>query len=294
MNKKLFVDKNIELAKCDIDFIKSINFEVSVLDENRVNYREIEYLLLHSKLSDEQLLEMKNCKYIGIRAHNTDYVNKRIASEQGIVVNGLQNQHGINAVAEHTFSLIFSLTKNLINSHNNVIEGKWRKNLRLNYELNNKKLGIIGNGKIGCRVAEIAKAFGMEILVAGKKSGKKPGEILLEDVLKNADVISLHLSSKEENNNYINHDLLKLMKKNSILINTARGSVLDYVALEEEIKKYKFLGVGLDVFNDEPLLYSSLIKYSNVILTPHIAYMTNETLENMNNELLVNFKAFVS
>ena len=83
------------------------------------------------------------------------------------------------------------------------------------------------------------------------------------------------------------------MKKHSILINTARGSVLDYAALEKEIKNDRFLGVGLDVFNDEPLLHSSLTQYANVILTPHIAYMTNETLGKMNNELVENLKAFV-
>ena len=293
MNKKLFIDSNIVLATSDITYINFLGFEAISLNKNEVNYSEIEYVLLHSKLSDKQLLKMKNCKYIGIRAHNTDYVNILITSKQGIVVKGLQNQHGINAVAEHTFSLIFALTKNIVNSHNNIIEGKWRENLKLNYELNNKKIGIIGNGQIGRKVADIAKALGMEVLIAGQQSGNKPGETVLEDVLKNADIISLHLSSKKENNNYINHELLTLMKKNSILINTARGSVLDYEALEEEIKKDKFIGVGLDVFNDEPLLHSSLTTYSNVILTPHIAFMTNETLEKMNNELLVNFKEFI-
>lgn len=294
MNKKCFIDRNIELTKREIEFIESLNLAVSIIDENKVDYSEIEYLLLHSKLSDEHLLAMRNCKYIGIRAHNTDYVSDQITSQQGVVVKGLQNQHGINAVAEHTFSLIFSLIKNTVNAHKNVIAGKWRENLRLNDELSNKKLGIIGNGKIGHRVAEIATFFGMEILLAGKKNEEKPGEMILEDVLKNADIVTLHLSSQEENNNYINHDRLKLMKKNSILINTARGSVLDYLALEKEIKNDKFLGVGLDVFNDEPVLHSSLTQYSNVILTPHIAYMTNETLDKMNNELLENLKAFVN
>jgi len=122
----------------------------------------------------------------------------------------------------------------------------------------------------------------------------KPGEVALEEVLKNGDVISLHLSSKAENENYINHECLKLMKHDSILINTARGSVLDYVALEQAVKKGKFLGVGLDVFDSEPLLNSVLTEYSNVMLTPHVAYMTNESLGNMNNELLVNLQAFIS
>lgn len=294
MNKKCFVDKNIKLSKSDTDFINSLNLEVISFDEKSVHYEDIEYLLLHSKLSNEQLLAMQCCKYIGIRARNADYINKCITENQGIVVTALQEQHCINAVAEHTFSLIFSLSKNLINAHNNVTQGKWRENLGLNYELINKKLGIIGNGQIGRRVAELGKALGMKILLAGKNGGNKPGEIMLEEVLKNADVVSLHLSSKSENDNYINHDCLKLMKNNSILINTARGSVLDVVALTEELQKGKFLGVGLDVFDNEPLQHASLTEFSNVILTPHIAYMTNESLHKMNNELLINLQVFIN
>jgi len=294
MNKKCFIDKSIELTKSDIDFIASMNLISTIYDENTTDCNEIEYLLLHSKLSDRKLLEMSNCKYIGIRAHNTDYVNKQITEKQNTVVKGLQNQHSVNAVAEHTFSLILSVSKNLVQSHENVIKGKWRGKLRLNYELNNKKLGIIGNGQIGQRVAELGKAFGMEILIAGKKSGIKSGEIAIEDVLKNSDVISLHLSSRKENDQYINHDFLKLMKKNSILINTSRGSVLDYVALESELKNNHLLGAGLDVFDTEPFEKSPLADRPNVILTPHVAYMTNETLAKMNDELLANLNEFIN
>ena len=294
VNKKCFVDPSIILSDKNITFINNLNLDVITYDKNKCEHNEINYFLLHSQCAEQQLLEMKNCKYIGIRAHNTDYVNKQIAERQDIQVQGLKNQHGINAVAEHTFSLIFALTKNLINAHLNVNEGKWRNDLLPNYELNNKKLGLVGYGQIGRKVAELGKAFGMEILIAGKKGSHQVGESSLETVLKEADVVSLHLSSKEDNNNYIGYEELALMKQNSIFINTARGSVLDYAALDVYLKQGKFLGVGLDVFNIEPLLSSPLTNYSNVILTPHSAYMTNETLDNMNNELLKNLKDFIS
>jgi len=292
MSRKCFIDSNISLSEADEAFINSLGLEINAFDENVVAPSEVEYLLLHSKLSDELLLKMLNCKYVGIRARNTDYVNKAVAEEQGAVVKGLTKQHGINAVAEHTFSLILALTKNVINSHKNVVEGRWRDNLSLNYELSNKKLGIIGHGDIGRRVAELGRAFGMEILIAGKKDGKK-GEETLEEVLASSDVISLHLPSKG-NNKYISHEQLEMMKMDSVLINTARGSVLDYVALEEQLHKGKFLGIGLDVFNAEPVQQSSLGKYSNVILSPHVAYMTHEALASMNNELLINLQEFLN
>ncbi|TEW49281.1 2-hydroxyacid dehydrogenase [Psychromonas algicola] len=293
MNKKCFVDPSITLSDKDILFLNNLNLEVVNYDKNECDHREINCFLLHSQCADKQLLQMENCKYIGIRAHNTDYVNKQITEQQGIKIQGLKKQHSINAVAEHAFSLIFALTKNLINTHQNVVEGEWRNGLSLNYELNNKKLGLIGYGQIGRKVAELGKAFGMEILIAGKKGSDQVDEINLEQVLKEADIISLHLSSKQENYNYIGHEQLALMKDNSILINTARGSVLDYNALDGYLKQGKFLGVGLDVFDKEPLLKSPLTNYSNVILTPHSAYMTNETLDEMNNELLENLKIFL-
>lgn len=294
MNKKCFVDTSITLSDKDFAFIKTLNLDVINYDKNESDHSEVDYFLLHNQCADQLLIQMKNCKYIGIRAHNTDYVNKKITEQQGITVQGLKNQHGINAVAEHTFSLIFALSKNLVNAHENVVEGLWRKDLPLNYELNNKRLGLIGYGQIGRKVAELGKAFGMEILIAGKKGSQQVGEMSLEQVLKEADIVSMHLSSKEENNNYIGYDELALMKDSSILINTARGSVLDYAALDIYLKQGKFLGVGLDVFDKEPLLSSSLTNYSNVILTPHSAYMTNETLNKMNNELLKNLEDFIS
>jgi len=294
MNKNCFIDKDIELTAAEIDLLTSLGLNVTVFNEATVNYHQITYLLLHSKLSDEQLLQMKNCKYIGIRAHNTDYVNKKITDAQDIVVKGLTHQHGINAVAEHTFSLIFSLAKNLINTHQNTLQNKWRDNLPLNYELSDKKLGIIGHGQIGQKVAELGNAFGMEILIAGKKTSKKADQVDFETVMKEADVISLHLSSKPENNKYIDHAALKLMKQDAILINTARGSILDYSALESELQKGKFRGIGLDVFDEEPLKSSPLSQYKNVILTPHIAYMTGETLNNMNQELILNLQSFMN
>lgn len=294
MNIKCYIDKTIKLTKDNILLLEKLNIDLINFDESLSNLNNIEIMLFHSNLPDDQLKKMTNCKYIGVRAHNTDYINLDLAKKQNIIVKGLNKQHAVNAVAEHTFSLILAISKNIINSYNNVLKNEWKNNLRLNYEISNKTLGIVGYGQIGKKVAEIGKAFGMKILISGKEDELKPGEIHLEDMLKYSDIISIHLSSNDSNFNYINKEHLKLMKKDSILINTARGSLLDYIGLIDELHNDKFLGVGLDVFDNEPLLDSRLKSFSNVILTPHIGFKTQETLENMNTELIENLKEYIN
>ena len=288
LSKICFVDKNILLSDQNIGVLKAKNISVVVFDirNDSFNCNEVESLLLHSFLPAEKLRSMTNCRFIGIRAHNTDYVDMEICNTLNIKVTGLTKQHGIDAVAEHTLALILGISKNLVNSHQNIVGGNWKWNLPMNYELNRKTLCIVGNGKIGKRVAEIAVAFGLNVLIVGKGSNLKPGEVSIDEGLKNADIISIHISSSKENDNFFSQDKLHQMKNGSILINTSRGSVLDYIALEREIQDRRFFGVGLDVFPDEPLLNSSIFQYPNVICTPHLGYLTKECIEEMNNELI--------
>jgi len=291
LSKICFVDKNIILSDQNIEVLKAQNISIACFDisNNSLNYNEVESLLLHSPLPGEKLCSMKNCRYIGIRAHNTDYVDTEFCNNSNIKVVGLNKQHGIDAVAEHTLALILGISKNLIHSHLNIVSGNWKWNLPMNYELNRKTVGIVGNGKIGKRVAEIAQAFGLNVLIVGKDENLKQGEVSMDEGLKNADIISIHISSGKENDNFFNQEKLQQMKNGSILINTARGSVLDYIALEKEIQGGRFLGVGLDVFPDEPVLKSSIFQFSNVICTPHLGYLTKECIAEMNNELVDHF-----
>ncbi len=290
INRICFVDKNIVLSDRNIDSLKALKISLADFDlcNDHLNFSEVESLLLHSSLPNEKLRAMINCRFIGIRAHNTDYVDRKVCNSCNIKVVGLNKQHGIDAVAEHTFALILGISKNIINSHRNMVQGNWRRDLPMNYELNNKTLAIIGNGKIGKRVAEIAGIFGLNVLIVGKESNLKTGEVSIDEGLRKADIISIHISSKKENDNFFNQEKLQEMKKGSVLINTSRGSVLDYIALDREMQNGRFLGVGLDVFPEEPLLNSPLLYYPNVICTPHLGYLTKECIEEMNDELIDN------
>jgi phosphoglycerate dehydrogenase-like enzyme len=246
-------------------------------------WEEIDVCLLHSYLPDGTLQRMKRCRYIGIRAVRTDYVNLPLAAAMGITVQGLTRQHGVNAVAEHTFALIFGLAKHLVAGDANVKGGQWRAGLPANFELKGKTLGIVGFGKIGQRVAEIGRALGMKVLVSGR--GRMEGEASLDDLLARADIISLHITGSEANRHFLNRERLARMKEGALVINTTRGLVVDHDALAEALRTGKIAGAGLDVFPEEPLTRFPFAEGSPVLCTPHTAFNTREALAELNEEL---------
>lgn len=247
---------------------------------------EAEAFLLHSRFPSELLKELTRCRYIGIRAHNLDYIDLETARGMGKEVRGIPAV-GQVAVAEHTFALIFALAKHLFPSHKNILDGKWRESIPLNFELHDKYLGIIGYGAIGRKVAEIGRAIGMRVIITG--SSRTPGTMLLEDLLSLADVVSIHIPYRPQNHRFMDRRRIDAMKDGAFLINTARGGLLDHDALEDALRSGKLSGAGLDVFDKEPpAVPRSLFELPNVICTPHLAFYSRETLHEMNRHLVEN------
>lgn len=246
-------------------------------------------LLLHSRISATDLASLPNCRYIGVRAHNTDYVPQ--PHPAGLTVQGIPQQ-GAQAVAEHTFALLLALAKNLRQAHRQTVQGSWRAQLPLSLELAGKKLGIIGYGNIGKRVGQIAQAFGMQVLVAAKPGA--PGCSAcdaLEQVLQQADIVTIHRASQPGAAPWLNAERLALLKPHTLLINTARGALVDYDALGEMVLAEKIGGVGLDVYPQEPPTLHWL-NHPRVICSPHVAYATDATLAAMNQALLEQLQAW--
>ncbi|OME86246.1 hypothetical protein BK120_09820 [Paenibacillus sp. FSL A5-0031] len=202
-----------------------------------------------------------------------------------MVVRGIP-QVGENAVAEHTFSLIFAITKQLIPSNQNIRDGRWREGIAPNVELRGKSLGIIGYGKIGKVVALIGKSLGMNVLTASNRSSSKAGQLSMEEVLQQSDIVTIHASTTNNLEPIINKKHFEMMKEGAILINTARGGLVDYDDLEKVLSSGKLRGAGLDVFPEEPNTKRKLYDLPNVVCTPHLAYYTNETISDMNLQLL--------
>lgn len=281
------IDNKIQLSDKHRSLLES-NFlirEIDISSPDVILLNKCEFLMIHSFFSSQLLSNLVKCKYIGIRAHNLDYVDIEIATKMGIYVEGIPAV-AQQSVAEHTFSLILALAKHLIISNTNVISARWRQDLPMNIELFGKSLGIVGYGEIGKMVGKIGQSFGMKIIIAEKQKGSEG--VPIDEVLATADVLTLHIPARESNRLFMNEEKIRKMKKGSILINTSRGAILDYEAAERAIRDGHLAGLGLDVFAKEPLKNYNFSEKSNVICTPHVAFNTDMTIQRMNDYLINN------
>ena len=189
------------------------------------------------------------------------------------------------AVAEHAFALIFAITRRIVEAHKLALTqaSSFGPEVMLGTELKGKTLGVLGLGRIGSRVAEIGKAMGMNIIYYDIKQNPefeaKVGAAFKstpEELLKESDVVSVHVPLLDSTKHLINADRLKMMKPTAYLVNTSRGSVVDEAALVEALKNGTIKGAALDVGETEPKWAPGLVELDNIVLTPHIASATNE------------------
>jgi len=214
-----------------------------------------------------------------------DAVDVQAATDHGVVV-AIAPGTNQDAVAEHTFMLMLGLAKNLMSQHLQIKEGKWPR--KANLPLRGRTLSLVGLGRIGKSVALRGLAFGMKVLAyepyPDKAFIEKHGIKLttLEDVLKYGDYVSLHVPLSPESKHLINAKTLALMKPTAFVINTARGPIIDELALAEALGSKKIAGAGLDVFVDEPPgATHPLLKLDNVLLTAHMAGVDLQSRDEM-------------
>lgn len=231
-------------------------------------------------------------------------VDVKAAKERGITVT---NTPGVltDTVAEYAFSLILSVIKRIAEADRFTRAGKyegWAPELFLGSDAKGKTLGILGAGRIGSEVAmRASRGFGMQVIYYDiKKNEALEKEIdcefreSVEEVLKEADVVSVHVPLLDSTRHLINKERLALMKKTAYLINTSRGPVVDEAALVDALKGGTIRGAGLDVYEDEPKLASGLAELSNVTLTPHIASASEETRSKMSEIAAQNIVDFLT
>ncbi|MDH5793345.1 MAG: 2-hydroxyacid dehydrogenase [Candidatus Bathyarchaeota archaeon] len=224
----------------------------------------------------------KKLKMISIWATTCHYVDLEAARERGIVVTHVPG-YATEAVAEHAFALLLAAIRRLPSADKHVRTGDFDWRPFGGSELAGKTLGIIGTGAIGCRVAEIAKAFKMQILGYDKYPNLKKAEEIgmkyvdLYALLKESDFITLHVSLTSETERLIGKKEIEAMKKGAVIINTSQGKVINEKDLINALKSSKLSYAGLDVFEEEPPAKGNpLFKLDNVILSPHIGFHTVE------------------
>ena len=259
-----------------------------------------------ARISREAIAAASRLKLIALVATGTDNVDIDAAREAGVAVTNIRDYCN-TAVVQHVFALVLSLTQSLHRYDALVREGAWQRSETFALfdfpirELTGRNLGIIGFGSLGRAVAEFGRCLGMNVLVAarpGTPTAKVPsGRLALDHVLRQADVLTLHCPLTEETRNLLNRERFAIMKSDAIVINTARGGLINSRDLVIALTEREIAGAGIDVLReeppsgDDPLLSANL---PNLILTPHIAWATQEARQRGIDQVAENIAVFLS
>ena len=302
--------------------------KVAVLDDYQDVFRQIvdvqkykdkfEFKIFNNPFSDEKeaIVELEDFEVLFIMRERTPMTKTLIESLSKlkyIMTSGMRNKAidlettkkkkilvcgteiNSNPAAEITWALILGLYRNMRLEIDNMFQGYWQTTI--GFELKGKLLGLIGLGKIGTQVAKVAKAFGMEVcawsenldLSHANEIGVLP--MSKEDLLKTADIISIHLVLGDRYKNLITKKEFELMKKSSFLINTSRGQIIKEDDLIEALKDEKIAGVGLDVYDKEPLPQDHKLRFlPNALLLPHIGFVTAENYSKFYSQMIENLE----
>ncbi len=268
-------------------------------DENEaiVALEEFEALFImreRTRITKTLLENLPNLKYIMTSGMRNNSINLEVTKKKGIIVCGTEINS--NPAAEITWALILGLLRNFKQEIDNMFQGYWQTTI--GSELKGKMLGVMGLGKIGTQVAKVGKAFGMEVcawsenlnLSHANEIGVLP--MSKEDLLKNSDIISIHLVLGERYKNLITKKEIEMMKKTSFLINTSRGQIINESDLVEALKDEKIAGAGLDVYDKEPLSQDHKLRFlPNALLLPHIGYVTAENYSKFYSQMIENLES---
>jgi glycerate dehydrogenase len=255
-------------------------------------------------LSREVLEQLPKLKMVAVAATGVNNVDIDCCRERGVVVSNIRN-YSVHTVPEHVFMLMLALRRNLLAFRAEVLGGAWQKSEQFCLftepvrDLHGSTLGLIGHGAIGKAVAQIAVAFGMKVLVAEHKgvSNIRAGYTAFDTVLQDSDVISLHLPLNGQTRHLIGTAEFNRMKPGALLINTARGGLVDEAALLDALQNGRIGGAGFDVLEQEPPTAGHPLldlDMPNFILTPHIAWSGREAMQILADQLIDNIEAFVA
>jgi len=307
--KAVFLDKS-SLDKEDLDFSAfskmSLDWNVyeqtSALD-TKERTKDAEVIVSNKVLIDKSVIDNAHkLNLICIAATGTNNVDLDYAKEKGIQVCNVRG-YGTNSVAQHVFTALLMLMRSIPQYQAAIKKGDWQKSKEfclLDYpieDLTNKTFGIIGYGELGKGVAKLAEAFGMEVIVAAHNKTEASTTVSFNELLSQSDVVSLHCPLTPETENLIDTKELKMMKLNAVLINMARGGIVNEDALAEALVNNQIAGAAIDVLVKEPPDNTSILlklDLPNLIVTPHIAWASRTARQNVLNQVIQNIKSYLS
>lgn len=321
--KGVFLDTD-SIAPGDLDLTKleqmltDCTYHASTLDAERLErVRDAEVVITNKIIIDAPVIKAaKKLRLILVAATGANNIDLEAAKNAGIAVANVRG-YGPATVAQHTFALILALATNLLNYASDVAHGRWSSShffCLLHHpivELSGKNMVIVGYGEIGQAVAQAARGFGMNVLVAESLKDESKSSTVdsssstvnstvqrqpLSELLPIADVVSLHCPLTVKTENLIDAEALATMKPSALLVNVARGGLVDELALIEALKKQSIAGAGVDVLTNEPPSMDHALlreKLPNLIVTPHSAWGSQEARQRLVNEMALNIDAFI-
>lgn len=313
-----------EIKDWEKDYVQSeleheFSFFNETLNEDNVVDAEIVSVFIYSKLDKEMLSKFPNLKMIVTRSTGFDHIDLDECKKRGILVTNVPS-YGENTVAEHTFALILSLSRNIHRSYVRQLKNDYSAEGLKGFDLKGRTLGVVGAGRIGLHLIRMAKGFGMNVVAFDVNKDNFISEVLgfeyvdFDTLLATSDIISLNVPYNEHTHHLINEDSIQKIKKGAILINTSRGAVVDTPALIKAIDQGIIGGAGLDVLEGERLIKEEkqvlhekdksealktlakeheLLGKDNVVFTPHIAFYSQEALQRIISKTVDNIKGYI-
>lgn len=263
-------------------------------------------IVISNKLSlrEAELSQAPEIKLIAVAATGSDNIDLDYCRRHGIAVSNARG-YAANSVPEHALMMILALRRNLLAYRADVRSGKWHQSKQfclLTHELRDihgSTLGIIGYGSIGKAMARLAESIGMRVLISEHKNPKtiREGRAAFEEVLRQSDVISLHCPLTDETRDMFGSAEFQTMKREALLINTARGGLVQDAALIEALREGLIAGAGFDALRDEPPRAGNALldlDLPNFIVTPHVAWASNEAIQRLADQVIENLEAFIA
>ena len=283
-----------------------IEYERTAPDQVAERIRDADIVITNkAPIGAQALAQALGVRLIAVAATGTDCVDKAACKARGIVVSNIRG-YAVNTVPEHTFALMFALRRSIVAYRDSVLAGRWQEAAQFCFfdhpirDLAGSRLGIVGRGVLGRRVAEIGKAFGMIPQFAARKgqADHDASYVPWEEMLATSDVITLHLPLTEQSRGLIAMPEFRKMQQRPIIINTARGGLVDEADLVDALDEGLISGAGFDVTQGEPPAPDNPLMRAasrpNLILTPHVAWASDEAQQSLADQLMGNIESFVA
>ncbi|OFV98484.1 MAG: hydroxyacid dehydrogenase [Acidobacteria bacterium RIFCSPLOWO2_12_FULL_54_10] len=296
------------------------NCKIHEVDPKTISETELLSVFIYSRVDRQTINLMPRLRWIATRSTGFDHIDLEACKDRGIQVANVPN-YGENTVAEHTFALILSLSRHIHKSYVRVTSGNFSREGLSGFDLKGKTIGVIGVGRIGLHVIKIARGFGMQVLATDVRQDSFLAELMgfqyvsLEDLLAQSDIVTLHLPYLKSTHHFLDARRIAIMRQGALLINTARGGLVDTDALLAALNSGKLAGAGLDVLEGEHYISEEqemlrseqpvevlrgivrdhvLLRHENVVFTPHNAFNSREATQRILETTMNNIRGFLS